>query len=89
MVELTMLERFGSLSWMNDWAGTPFEHLPGAQPRMDASFIGQDATGAETGLNAIYQERVSALGTSFASNALVCKHIKESGKRLGRNAAQR
>lgn len=77
MVKLTMLERFGSLSWMNDWAGTPFQNTYLVRkPRMDAAFIGQDATGAETGLNAIYQERVSALGTSFASNALVCKHIK-------------
>ncbi|MGY2338408.1 putative virulence factor [Pseudomonas sp. SDO5532_S415] len=77
MVKLTMLERFGSLSWMNDWAGTPFQNTYLVRkPRMDAAFIGQDATGAETGLNAIYQERVNALGTSFASNALVCKHIK-------------
>jgi hypothetical protein len=77
MVKLTMLERFGSLSWMNDWAGAPFQNTYLVRkPRMDAAFIGQDATGAETGLNAIYQERVSALGTSFASNALVCKHIK-------------
>ncbi|NUU33693.1 putative virulence factor [Pseudomonas sp. C2B4] len=77
MIKLTMLERFGSLSWMNDWAGTPFQNTYLVRkPRMDAAFIGQDATGAETGLNAIYQERVNALGTSFASNALVCKHIK-------------
>ncbi|MGJ7513147.1 putative virulence factor [Pseudomonas baetica] len=77
MVKLTMLERFGSLSWMSDWAGTPFQNTYLVRkPRMDAAFIGQDATGAETGLNANYQERVNALGTSFASNALVCKHIK-------------
>lgn len=76
MVKLTMLERFGSLSWMNDWAGTPFQNtFLVRKPRMDAAFIVQDASGAETGINASYQERVDALGTSFASNALVCKHV--------------
>jgi hypothetical protein len=71
-----MLERFGSLSWMNDWAGTPFQNtFLVRKPRMDAAFIVQDASGAETGINASYQERVDALGTSFASNALVCKHV--------------
>lgn len=78
MVKLTMLERFGSLSWMSDWAGTPFQNTYLVRkPRMDAAFIEQDATGAETGLNASYQDRVSALGTSFASNELVCKHIHD------------
>lgn len=78
MVKLTMLERFGSLSWMNDWAGTPFQNtFLVRKPRMDAAFIEQDATGAETGLNTSYQDRVSALGTSFASNDLVRKHIHD------------
>ncbi|QAX87619.1 hypothetical protein C2E19_28915 [Pseudomonas sp. DTU12.3] len=76
MVKLTMLERFGSLSWMNDWAGTPFQNtFLVRKPRMDAAFIMQDASGAETGLNSNYQSRVEALGSSFASNALVCKHV--------------
>ncbi|SMQ28420.1 hypothetical protein SAMN04488483_4297 [Pseudomonas helmanticensis] len=76
MVKLTMLERFGSLSWMNDWAGTPFQNtFLVRKPRMDAAFIMQDASGAETGLNSNYQARVEALGSSFASNALVCKHV--------------
>ena len=76
MVKLTMLERFGSLSWMNDWAGTPFQNtFLVRKPRMDAAFIVQDASGAETGLNPSYLERVDALGTSFAGNELVCKHI--------------
>lgn len=76
MVKLTMLERFGSLNWMNDWAGTPFQNtFLVRKPRMDAAFIMQDASGAETGLNSNYQARVEALGSSFASNALVCKHV--------------
>lgn len=77
MVKLTMLERFGSLSWMNDWAGTPFQNtFLVRKPRMDAAFIAQDASGAETGINPNYQERINGLGSTFASNALVCKHIK-------------
>jgi hypothetical protein len=76
MVKLTMLERFGSLNWMNDWAGTPFQNtFLVRKPRMDAAFIVQDASGAEAGLNSNYQSRVEALGSSFASNALVCKHV--------------
>ncbi|MCS3838007.1 hypothetical protein HNR03_002614 [Pseudomonas sp. JAI111] len=76
MVKLTMLERFGSLSWMNDWAGTPFQNtFLVRKPRMDAAFIVQDESGAETGLNASYQDRVDALGASFADNELVRKHI--------------
>jgi hypothetical protein len=81
MVKLTMLERFGSLNWMNDWAGTPFQNtFLVRKPRMDAAFIVQDANGAETGLNSNYQARVEALGSSFASNALVCKHVANPAK---------
>lgn len=81
MVKLTMLERFGSLNWMNDWAGTPFQNtFLVRKPRMDAAFIVQDASGAETGLNSNYQGRVEALGSSFASNALVCKHVANPAK---------
>jgi hypothetical protein len=81
MVKLTMLERFGSLNWMNDWAGTPFQNtFLVRKPRMDAAFIVQDANGAETGLNSNYQVRVEALGSSFASNALVCKHVANPAK---------
>ncbi|OLF51170.1 putative virulence factor [Pseudomonas chlororaphis] len=77
MIKLTMLERFGSLPWMNDWAGTPFQNtFLVRKPRMDAAFIKQDASGAESGINPDYQERLAELGQSFASNALVCKHIK-------------
>ncbi|AKA21637.1 putative virulence factor [Pseudomonas chlororaphis] len=78
MVKLTMLERFGSLPWMNDWAGTPFQNtFLVRKPRMDAAFIKQDGSGAETGINPDYQARLDELGQSFASNALVRKHIKE------------
>jgi hypothetical protein len=81
MVKLTMLERFGSLNWMNDWAGTPFQNtFLVRKPRMDAAFIVQDANGAETGLNSNYQARVEALGSSFASNSLVCKHVANPAK---------
>lgn len=81
MVKLTMLERFGSLGWMNDWAGTPFQNtFLVRKPRMDAAFIVQDASGAETGLSSNYQARVEALGSSFASNALVRKHVADPAK---------
>ncbi|MBX9406333.1 putative virulence factor [Pseudomonas baetica] len=81
MVKLTMLERFGSLSWMSDWAGTPFQNtFLVRKPRMDAAFIVQDDSGAETGLNSIYQARIDTLGTSFANNALVCKHVAHPAK---------
>ncbi|AZC34186.1 virulence factor SrfC family protein [Pseudomonas chlororaphis] len=81
MIKLTMLERFGSLPWMNDWAGAPFQNtFLVRKPRMDAAFIKQDSSGAETGINPDYQDRLNELGQSFASNELVCKHIKAPGK---------
>ncbi|BBN58162.1 hypothetical protein TRE132_62870 [Pseudomonas chlororaphis subsp. aurantiaca] len=81
MIKLTMLERFGSLPWMNNWAGAPFQNtFLVRKPRMDAAFIKQDSSGAETGINPDYQDRLNELGQSFASNELVCKHIKEPGK---------
>ncbi|MGE1152873.1 putative virulence factor [Pseudomonas kitaguniensis] len=81
MVKLTMLERFGSLPWMTDWAGTPFQNTYLVRkPRMNAGFIQQDKNGPEIGINPDNQVRIDSLGESFAKNALVGRHIKNPGK---------
>ena len=78
MIKLTMLERFGSLPWMADWDGAPFQNtFMVRKPRLTTAFIQQDKNASEIGINPDYQERIDSMGKSFASNSLVCKHIKE------------
>lgn len=81
MVKLTMLERFGSLPWMIEWANAPFQNTYLVRkPRMNAGFIEQDTQGSETRINPNNQARIDALGASFANNTLVARHIKTPAK---------
>lgn len=77
MIKLTMLERFGTFSWMNDWNGKPFQntHLV-RKPRMETPFIELDGTGNELHIKERSRNTLKTLGDTFAANALVARHIQ-------------
>lgn len=77
MVKLTMIERFGSFSWMTDWAGMPFQNTYLVRkPRMETPFIELHAqTGDELHILERSRERIDLLGQTFSANTLVGKHI--------------
>lgn len=76
MIKLTMLERFGTFSWMSDWDGKPFQntHLV-RKPRMETPFIELDASGDELHIKERSLPTLQALGDSFSANTLVNRHI--------------
>jgi hypothetical protein len=77
MMQLAMLERFGALSWMNDWAGKPFcNTFLVRKPRMRTSFIDLcESTGNELQVKASARPLIDALGTALVNNQRVNRHI--------------
>lgn len=79
MMQLAMLERFGALSWMNDWAGQPFQNtFLVRKPRMRTSFIDLcETTGNELQVKASAQPLIDALGNALVNNQRVNRHIHD------------
>jgi hypothetical protein len=77
MMKLTMLERFGTFSWMSNWNGKPFQntHLV-RKPRMETPFIELDDHGNELHIKERSRDTLKTLGDTFAANPLVARHIQ-------------
>jgi len=78
MIKLTMIERFGGFSWMTDWAGKPFNNTYLVRkPRMATPFIEVSNSTPREELRIVESTRdqLAKLGTTFAANSLVSKHI--------------
>jgi hypothetical protein len=81
MMTLTMVERFGSLEWMQEWnPGKAFNNTCLVRkPRLDTSFIvltnGDEAAFTETN-----KELLNKLGETFNESDLVKRHIADPEK---------
>jgi hypothetical protein len=77
MMKMTMLERFGQYTWMQEWtAGQPFNNtFLVRKPRMKVTFLDvQD--GNETALNASATSSLTLMRSTFSEDETVQRHIR-------------
>ncbi|WXL26090.1 putative virulence factor [Ectopseudomonas mendocina] len=77
MMKMTMLERFGQYTWLQEWtAGQPFNNtFLVRKPRMKVTFLDvQD--GNETGLNPSATDSLALMRSTFSEDETVQRHIR-------------
>lgn len=77
MLKLTMMERFGNLNWMKEWApNQPFNNtFLVRKPRLQTPFIELDAENHEIALLGQTQDKLSQLGQTFSATPAVLQHV--------------
>lgn len=76
MMKMTMLERFGQYTWLQEWsAGQPFDNtFLVRKPRMKVTFLDlQD--GEETGISAAARESLALMRHTFGEDETVQRHV--------------
>ena len=78
MMKMTMLERFGQYTWLQEWtAGQPFANtFLVRKPRMKVTFLDVQA-GEEIGINAAAQDSLGLMRSTFVEDETVQRHINQ------------
>jgi hypothetical protein len=78
MMKMTMLERFGQDSWLQEWAkGQPFDNtFLVRQPRRDdVTFLDRDGDKRETAVSSKWQEKLMLMRQTFCEDETVQRHV--------------
>ncbi len=80
LMKMTILERFGSYSWLHDWSGgRPFDNLfLVRKPRLPVPFL-EMSDGVETGIHPDHTGQIELMRETFVSDHTIEKHIKDPG----------
>ena len=78
MMKMTMLERFGQYTWLQEWtAGQPFDNtFLVRKPRMKVTFLDVQA-GEEIGINAAAQDSLGLMRSTFVEDETVQRHVNQ------------
>ncbi len=78
MMKMTMLERFGQYTWLQEWtAGQPFDNtFLVRKPRMKVTFLDVQ-NGEETGISAAAQDSLGLMRSTFGEDETVQRHVNQ------------
>lgn len=78
MMKMTMLERFGQYTWLQEWtAGQPFDNtFLVRKPRMKVTFLDVQ-NGEETGISAAAQDSLALMRSTFGEDETVQRHVNQ------------
>ncbi len=78
MMKMTMLERFGQYTWLQEWtAGQPFDNtFLVRKPRMKVTFLDVQG-GEETGISAAAQDSLALMRSTFGEDETVQRHVNQ------------
>ena len=78
MMKMTMLERFGQYTWLQEWtAGQPFDNtFLVRKPRMKVTFLNVQG-GEETGISAAAQDSLALMRSTFGEDETVQRHVNQ------------
>lgn len=79
LIKMTMLERFGSYDWMQEWApGKAFDNtFLVRKPRLPVPFLVSEE-GRETAIHADAEDALARMQTTFIESPSVSKHVSKS-----------
>ncbi len=79
MMSMTMLDRFSTYSWLNNWGnGVAFNNAYMVRkPHMKIECLSYDANKLETGILPEYQECLDNIGNSLLEVPDVCRHFSD------------